>query len=63
MNQPSINQQEHKSIEEIVKKVKGDKKYTVPENWPFAEARRLFKAWLPDGYIGFLDRMRSALWA
>ena len=49
MNQPSINQQEHKSIEEIVKKVKGDKKYTVPENWPFAEARRLFKAWLPDG--------------
>ena len=35
--------QEHKTIEEIIKKVKGDKKYTVPENWPFEEARRLFK--------------------
>ena len=35
--------QEHKTIEGVVEKVKGDKKYTVPENWPFKEARRLFR--------------------
>lgn len=34
--------QEHKSIENILKKL-DKKKYTVPENWLFAEARRLFK--------------------
>jgi flap endonuclease-1 len=31
----------HKSIETIIEKI--DKtKYTLPENWPFVEARRLF---------------------
>ena len=33
--------QEHKSIEEILKKL--DKKHTAPENWQFAGARGLFK--------------------
>ena len=34
--------QEHKSIEEIVKHI-DKKKYTIPEDWLYAEARRLFK--------------------
>ena len=33
--------QEHKTIEEILKHV-DTKKNTVPENWQYAEARRLF---------------------
>jgi flap endonuclease-1 len=33
--------QDHKSIEEIVKHVDG-KKHSVPENWPYEQARRLF---------------------
>ena len=34
--------QDHKNIETVLKKI-DTKKYTVPENWLFAEARRLFK--------------------
>lgn len=33
--------QEHKNIETVIEKM-DKKKYTVPENWMFAEARRLF---------------------
>ncbi|OXA63127.1 flap endonuclease 1 [Folsomia candida] len=33
---------QHRSIETIVEKI-DSKKYGVPENWPFKEARRLFK--------------------
>lgn len=33
--------QEHRSIEKIIKNL--DKKYSVPENWMYSEARRLFK--------------------
>lgn len=32
---------QHRNIETIVKNL-DQKKYTVPENWPFQEARRLF---------------------
>ncbi len=32
----------HRSIENILEHL-DPKKYTVPEDWPFAEARRLFK--------------------
>ena len=34
--------QEHKSIENIIKHV-DKKKHSIPENWLFEEARRLFK--------------------
>jgi len=33
---------QHKSIEEILKHIDG-KKFTIPEDWPYEEARRLFK--------------------
>lgn len=33
---------QHRSIETIIEKI-DTKKYTLPENWPFKEARRLFK--------------------
>lgn len=34
---------EHGSLEKIVEWIeKGNTKYTVPENWPYAEARELF---------------------
>merc|ERR1712241_926470 len=33
--------QEHKNIETVIEKM-DKKKYTIPENWMFAEARRLF---------------------
>src|ERR1700754_3387638 len=33
---------QHRSIENIIEKI-DSKKYTLPENWPFKEARRLFK--------------------
>ncbi|KAJ1339908.1 hypothetical protein BSLG_005443 [Batrachochytrium salamandrivorans] len=32
---------EHRTIEAIIKNI-DKKKYTIPENWPFAEARQLF---------------------
>lgn len=35
----------HRSIEEVIANL-DEKKYTVPENWPYKEARRLFKT--PD---------------
>ena len=34
--------QEHKTIENIIKHV-DKKKHSIPENWLFEEARRLFK--------------------
>ncbi len=33
---------EHKNIETILKNIDA-KKYPVPEDWPYKEARRLFK--------------------
>lgn len=33
----------HHSIEEVIANLDA-KKYTVPENWPYQEARRLFKS-------------------
>lgn len=33
---------EHKTLEEVVKHIKKTEKYTLPEDWPYAEARLLF---------------------
>ena len=33
---------EHKTLEEVVKHIKKGEKFTLPEDWPFAEARQLF---------------------
>lgn len=32
----------HRSIEKVLENL-DTKKYTIPENWPYQEARRLFK--------------------
>ena len=33
---------EHKSLDEVVKHIKKTEKYTLPDDWPYAEARQLF---------------------
>ena len=33
---------QHRSIDKIIEKI-DKKKYAIPENWPYEEARRLFK--------------------
>lgn len=34
--------QEHKTIEKVLEKIDG-KKYVIPEDWPYKEARELFR--------------------
>lgn len=60
---------EHKNIESIIKAVKGVSKYTVPENFPFEEARKMFYdaevtpskdlelKWEPPNVEGLIDFM------
>ncbi len=41
---------EHKNIEGVLKKIDTDK-YTVPDNWLYKEARRLFKEAEVSGFL------------
>jgi len=56
---------QHRSLENIIEKL-DTKKYSIPDNWPFNEARRLFKepeVFSPeDVELNWVSKDLSRLW-